>query len=142
MLETEPQIIEQYVRPGRVKIVYRHLQQLGERSELLSEASECAADQGRFWAMRRAIYARYDQLFFDLEGELAGAAEEAGVAQAPLEACLAEGTHAAAVRADFARATAEGIRSRPVFRVGEQTLVGAQPLAAFQRLLDQATGTP
>lgn len=140
MLETEPQIIERYIATGRVRLVYRHLQQLGDGSELLSEASECAADQGRFWEMRRAIYARYTQLYGDTAAEAALAGAEAGLDTAALADCLAAGAHEAAVRADYAAAQAEGVRSRPVFRVGDQTIIGAQPFAVFEELLDRALG--
>lgn len=140
MLETEPAIIEQYIRPGQVRLVYRHLQQLGEVSEQLSEASECAADQGRFWEMRRAIYSRHSEFFSAPDAALAAAAAEAGVNPEPLRACLDAATHEAAVRADYQAAIAEGVRSRPVFQIGERTLIGAQPFSAFADLLDQALG--
>lgn len=140
MLETEPLIIEQYIRPGKVRLVYRHLQQLGERSELLSEASECAADQGRFWEMRAAIYGRYNQLFTNTAEQVVAAAMEAGANPEALQACLDAATHEAAVRADYEAATAEGVRSRPVFRIGERTIIGGQPFAVFQGFLDEALG--
>lgn len=140
MLETEPQIVEQYIATGRVKLVYRHLQQIGPGSEVLSEASECAADQGRFWEMRRAIYARYRQLYDDPLAQAVQAGVEVGLDERALQSCLEAGTHEAAVRADYAAAQAEGVRSRPVFRVGEQTIVGAQPFAVFQGILDRALG--
>lgn len=137
MLETEPQIIERYVRPGQVKIVYRHLQQIGEGSELLAEASECGADQGRFWELREAIYARHME-FYAGDAALDAAAAEAGVDVAPLRACLDAATHEAFVRADYAAAIAESVRNRPVFAIGERRLIGAQPLNVFAQLLDQA----
>lgn len=138
MLDTEPQIVDAYIRTGKVRLVYRHLLQLGERSELLAEASECAADQGRFWEMRQALYARYDQLYGDTRAEALAAATEAGADVEQLGACLDAHTHRDLVRADFAAATAEGIRSRPVFKVGEATLIGAQRFSVFQERIDAA----
>ncbi|NWF78454.1 MAG: thioredoxin domain-containing protein [Chloroflexi bacterium] len=140
MLETEPQIVDQYIRPGTVRLVYRHLLQLGERSELLAEAAECAADQDRFWELRRAIYARYNQLYGDTLAGVEAAASEIGADPQALRACLDAATHEAAVRADDAAASAEGVRSRPVFVIGEQRIIGAQPFATFQELLDRALG--
>lgn len=140
MLETEPQIIERYIRPGQVRLVYRHLQQIGEGSERLSEASECAADQGRFWEMRDAIYSRYTELFSARDAALEAAAAEAGVTPEPLRSCLDAATHEAFVRADYQAAVAEGVRSRPVFAIGERRLIGAQPFSVFAELLDQAIG--
>lgn len=140
MLETEPQIIEQYVRAGTVKLVYRHLQQLGEISEQLAEASECGGAQGRFWELRYALYAAQAQAYADAPAAVRTASAEVGVDGAAVQACIDAGTYQELVRADYAAAIAEGIRSRPVFRIGEQTLIGAQPLSVFQRLLDQAIG--
>lgn len=140
MLETEPQIVETYIRPGTVRLVYRHLVQLGERSELLAEAAECAADQDRFWELRRAIYARYNQLYTETLAGLEAAATEVGADPQALRACLDAATHEAAVRADAEAAIAEGVRSRPVFVIGERRIIGAQPFATFQELLDRALG--
>lgn len=140
MLETEPRIVREYVQSGKARLIYRHLLQLGERSELLAEAAECAADQGRFWEMRRAIYRRYNQLYTETQAGVEAAAAEAGVDVEALRACLAAGTHEAAVRADYEAAIAEGIRSRPVFVIGERRIVGAQPFNLFQELLDDASG--
>ena len=138
MLDTEPALIEQYVRSGQVRIVYRHLLQLGERSVLLSEYSECAHDQGRFWELRYALYARYNQLFSDTLAVAEEAAASVGVNREAARACYDSGAYRAQVAADFAAATAAGIRSRPVFVVEERTMIGAQPLTIFQELIDQA----
>ncbi len=141
MLETEPRIVNDYVQPGKVRLVYRHLLQLGERSELLAEAAECAADQGRFWEMRQALYRRYNQLYTETRAGVEAAAVEVGVDPEALGACLDARTHEAAVRADFEAAVAEGIRSRPVFVIGDRRIIGAQPFSTFQELLDRASGS-
>jgi protein-disulfide isomerase len=140
VLDTEPALIEQYVRPGRVRIVYRHLLQLGDRSVLLSEYSECVHDQGRFWELRYALYARYNQLFGDPRAAAEEAAAALGVNTEAAGACFDAGAYRAQVAADFAAATAAGIRSRPVFTIGERTVIGAQRLSVFQELLDEALG--
>lgn len=138
MLETEPQIVEQYVRPGKVKLVYRHLNQHGERSELLAEASECAADQNRYWEMRQALYAVQNQLYGDLNGGIEVAATAVGTDPQAIQGCIDAGTHREFVRADYQAAVDEGVRGRPAFKVGAQTIVGAQPFAAFAKVIDAA----
>lgn len=140
VLETEPPIVEAYVRPGKVRLMYRHLTQLGERSELLAEAAECAADQERFWEMRLAIYRRYNQLYTETLAGIEAAAAEAGVDVAALRACLESETHRERVRAAAAAALAEGVRSRPVFVIGDRRIIGAQPFSVFRAALDRALG--
>jgi protein-disulfide isomerase len=141
VLETEPAIVEQYIRPGKVKLIYRHLNQIGERSEQLAEASECGADQNRFWELRAALYTAQNQAYGDLQAALDAAATTAGIDATALRACVEAGTYEAFVRADFAAAIAEGVRTRPVFTIGERTLIGAQPFSTFAELLDQALGS-
>lgn len=138
MLDTEPQIVDAYIKPGRLRLVYRHLLQLGERSELLAEASECAAEQGGFWEMRRELYARQDEAYGDARAAALAAAAQVGLDPDAIGACLDANTYEEAVRADFAAATAEGVRSRPVFTIGEASLIGAQRFGVFQQRIDAA----
>lgn len=136
-METEPQLIENYVKTGKLRLVYRHLTQIGAGSMVTAEASECAADQGRFWEMRQAIYERQQQFYgSDARSNLEILAESLGLDRAQLSACLENRTYQAAVEADFKAATEAGVRSRPVFDIGTRRLVGAQPYAQFQAVLD------
>jgi protein-disulfide isomerase len=138
VLDTEPQIVDAYIKPGKLRMVYRHLLQLGERSELLAEASECAAEQGGFWEMRRELYARQDEAYGDTDAVARDVAAQVGLDPEQIGACLDAKTYEQAVRADFAAATAEGIRSRPVFTIGDATLIGAQRFSVFQQRIDAA----
>lgn len=119
-------------------MIYRHLQQLGDNSELLSVASECAAEQNRFWEMRLAIYERYNQLFTDAAEGARDAAAQVGLDLAAFDACVAADTYLEQVRADYAAATADGIRSRPVFDIGDQRIIGAQRLSVFEERITTA----
>lgn len=137
MLETEPQIIERYIRTGKAKIVYRHLLQLGDRSERAAEANECAGDQGKFWQMRHLLYERQSDLYDaqDLDGLLTNLAQGLGMDGGTLGTCLSKHTHQAAVAADSAASTAAGITGRPVFIIGTTRIIGAQPITAFEQAL-------
>lgn len=140
MLEIEPQLIERYIRTGQVRLVVRHLLQLGEKSLVLAEASECAADQDRFWEMRSALYRRLDQLYVDTRANIERTAADLGLDLVVFNACLDQQTHREAVRADFAAAENEGVRSRPVFQIGERVLVGSRSFAAFEEAFEAAAG--
>jgi protein-disulfide isomerase len=144
-VETEPQIVAEYITTGKAKLVYRHLTQIGEDSVVTAEASECAADQGKFWPMREALYTRQDEVYgaADLDATLIGFAQDLGLDAAAFEDCMQTRKHLGAVQADHRAATADGVRSRPVFDIapGEQRIIGAQPLRVFQQLLDAASGS-
>jgi protein-disulfide isomerase len=141
VLETEPQLIENFIKPGKVQLVYRHLVQIGEGSQLAAEASECAADQNRFWEMRQALYAQQGDLFGgSARANIDRIAESVGVSLESFGSCMEQRTHQAAVEADFQAATAAGVRLRPVFEIGEKRFPGAQPYGQFERELNLALG--
>ena len=137
MLETEPQLIAQYIATGKAKLIYRHLLQLGDVSKALAEVSECAGAQGKFWEVREQIYRQQAQLFgaqsFDAVEPLLA---EQGVDTAQARQCFEQHQFAQQVSDDFAAAEQEGVRSRPVTDINGTRIVGAQSFAAFQRVLD------
>lgn len=137
-LDIEPRLIEEFVATGQAKLVYRHLLQLGERSQLLAEASECAADHGKFWELRRELYARYNQLYFNTRETVVELAAGLGIPKDAFTGCLDAHAHQAQVQADYAAAMAEGVYARPVFRIGNETLVGSQRMEAFAQVIERA----
>lgn len=51
-----PTLVEEYVRPGRVRLEYRGLQFLGPDSEKALRHALAAGAQGRFWDVADALY--------------------------------------------------------------------------------------
>lgn len=58
-LETEPAIIEQYVKTGKAALSYRHFTFLGAESQRIAQAMACAGQQSReaFWAFHQYAFA-------------------------------------------------------------------------------------
>jgi protein-disulfide isomerase len=139
-VETEPKIVEQYIATGKVRLVYRHLLQLGEESMRLAEGSECAADQGKFWEMRRAIYEGQADIYgsSSVDAALAVFAQDLKLDTGAYNECMVSRKHQAAIQADFEAAQAEGIRSRPVFDINGTRMLGARPFGDFQSAIDAA----
>lgn len=138
-MEIEPALIEQYVKVGKARLVYRHLVQLGATSQALAEASECAGAQGKFWEIRDQIYHRQDEFAgattFAALQPLVG---ELSLDTAKFQACFEQHEFRQQVLDDAAAAELAGVRSRPVFDIDRRRLIGAQSLEAFRRILDRA----
>jgi protein-disulfide isomerase len=139
-VETEPKIKQSYVATGKVKLVYRHLLQLGDGSLRTAEASECAADQGKFWPMHDMLYARQDAVYGTsaLDATLAGFAKDLGLDTATFGDCMTSHKHLQFIQDDYRAAQAEGVRFRPVFDISGTRLTGALPFETFQKQLDAA----
>lgn len=137
-METEPQLIEQSIKSGRAQLVYRHLLQLGDETQRLAEASECAGAQGKFWEMREAIYRDQGALFRATDAVLKPLVDELGLDGEQFTQCLASGQFAQQVEDDFAAAEREGVRSRPVLDINGTRIIGAQPFAEYQQAIEAA----
>jgi len=143
--ETEPTIAEEYIRSGRVRVTFHHFAFLGPDSVRAAEASECAADQGRFWEY-------HDLLFLRQRGEGSGGfpasrlksmAREVARAHPGFDAerfgaCLDAGEKRALVERETAEGRAAGISATPSFLINGRLLQGAQNLEAFRQAIDAA----
>lgn len=141
MLTVEPDLIEAYVRTGRALYVFRPVLNHGERSLRTSEAAACAAEQGRFWDAHELLFARQDEVWAtapaDLPALLAGYADTLGLDRPAFDACLQAGAALALVRQLDADQRARGITTQPIFEIGDQRIVGQQPLSVFRRIIER-----
>ena len=143
MLTVEPQIIERYVRPGQVKLVFRDVLSHSERSERTSEAAVGAGLQGQFWAMHELLFTEQGQVE-RLTGEpllrlmLDFGAKLPVLDQAAYAKGLTERTALAAIKAADADQRKRGISSQPIFEIGDQRLFGLQSFEGLQRVIEAA----
>lgn len=138
--DTLPQIVENHVRTGEVRFVYRNFPFLGQESLEAANASLCAAEQGQFWP-----YADY--LFANQTGENVGAYTEArlqamaqslGLSMDEFERCSSRNEMQSQVQAQYAEGLDRGVNSTPTFYVNDQMVRGAAPYADFQAAIQQA----
>jgi protein-disulfide isomerase len=139
-VETEPKITQDYIAPGTVKLVYRHLLQLGDGSVRTAEASECAADQGQFWPMHDMLYKRQSEVYAssDLDATLAGFASDLDLDGTAFGSCMVTHKHLQFVQDDYKAAQDAGVQFRPSFDIGGTRLTGALPFATFQKQIAAA----
>lgn len=125
----KPKIVEEFVKTGKVRFVFRSFQFIGEESQWAAEAAECANEQGKFWEF-------YDKLYSSQAGENAGAfrkenlegfAAELGLQTEQFNQCLASGKYTDKVKAETLEAQNLGLRSTPSVLVnGELVERGSQ----------------
>lgn len=138
---TFPQIMQNYVTKGRVRLAYVNFPlRMHQNSMPASEAAMCASVQNKFWQMHDALFntqEKWESLpnataFFD------SLAIAAGV-NAPLyRECISQHLTAPLIQADRDRWAARGVRSTPTFFIGDTMIEGAQPYADFQKAIDAA----
>jgi len=131
-------VLQSYIDSGKVNLVYKHSAFLGQESIWAAQASECAADQGKFWEY-------HDLLFEKQAGENQGAfnkdnlkafAAEMGLDTAAFNECMDTGKYTEIVQQDTATAQQIGVQSTPSFVVNGQPIIGAQPYEQFVQVFN------
>ncbi len=80
-LATLPTVVKDYVRTGKVKLVYRGINIIGPNSENGLRANYAAGEQNRLWQMSQELYARQgeENSGWINDATIAAAAKAAGV---------------------------------------------------------------
>jgi protein-disulfide isomerase len=145
-VDTFPRIKKEFVDTGKLRYVVRDLPlEFHPRAQKASEASHCAADQGKYWEMRDVLVQNQQKL--DPES-LVAHAKALGLAEADFRKCLDGGRHAAPVKASLDEARKLGVSGTPTFVIGKTggdalkgvKVVGALPFAVFEQKLKELLG--
>ncbi len=123
---------------------YVHFAFLGDESLWAGAASECAAEQDKFWEYHDLLFERWEgenQGAFSKERLKAFAAELDLDTQAFNE-CVDSGRAEELVRQESNFARDIGVRSTPTFAVNGRPIQGALPYAQFQEVIDEALQNP
>jgi protein-disulfide isomerase len=127
------QVREKY--GDKVSFVFKDypLREIHSQAQDAAEAASCAREQGRFWELHDAMFAA-PSLTPDALTELARSLH---LDVDRFEQCFDSHKYAAHIDADKGQGTQMGMSGTPAFSINGLVLTGAQPLAEFERLIDQ-----
>jgi protein-disulfide isomerase len=134
--DTLPRLKEAYIDKGTARFIYRHFAILGKHSEQAALASECAAEQGKFWEYHDRLFKHQGGLAFT-DAKLKQYASDIGLNAKAFAGCLGAGKYREKIERETAAAISLGGRGTPFFLVNQRTLVGAQPYVVFEKLIDE-----
>lgn len=137
-LDTSRVLIAEFVEPGIARLVYRQFPVIAQLSVQIAEASECAADQRRFWAFHDAVYARLQRRAMRGGPDIDAAAREARLDLAALAACQRGGAMRARVEADYTEGARRGVEATPTIFVNDRMIRGNQPVDVFRSAINAA----
>jgi protein-disulfide isomerase len=120
---------------GKVKLAYRDfpLRDMHPQAELAAEASRCAAEQGKYWEYHDSLYAtaKLDK------ASLIEQAKKLGVDDKKFDACLSENKYKDQIEQDVQDGSRAGVSGTPAFFINGIFLQGAQPAAAFEKIIEE-----
>lgn len=146
-VETQPQIIDDFVRDGQVKLEFREFPVLGGQdltddgntSAQTAEAVLCAGEQGEYLEYHDKLYANQGSFS---DGRLKQYADEVGLDGDAFAECLDSGKYEPAIQQMKAEGQALGINATPMFIInGAVSQMTDQGYDLLKRQLETAIET-
>lgn len=127
--------------PDKVSLSFRDypLRDIHPEAEIAAEAARCAGEQGRFWEYHDLLYGGTDHHDRD---NLVLDARVLQLDEKRFESCLDSGKYKAQIDKDLEDGAKAGVIGTPGFFVDGVFLDGAQPPAAFDRIIDEELAKP
>ena len=140
-IDTLPTVVQNYVRSGRIKLVYRGVVVIGDNSLVGLAAIYAAAEQNKLWQMAEALYERQgdENSGWITIPVVRSAAKEIGLRPAEVTTAMRSAAVTSAIRKSATEAQSLGINGTPTFAI-------QKPLGPLQQLqvsgLDPGDFTP
>jgi protein-disulfide isomerase len=140
-LEIVPQIEEEYVATGKVKLVFKHFVVHGEEAALAAGAAECAGEQDAFWLYHDMLFLNSGSVDFTIEN-LKQFGAKLALDTDSFNACLDSESYMDKLVADVDEARRRGVGSTPTFYVGQTQIVGAESYDVFKAAIEDELAKP
>jgi len=141
--EVESLIRKDYVKTGKINMVWRDFAFLGPESRSAAYAAQCAKEEGRYWEYHDAIMIEEQRDGRENNGNLTTefftkTAKDLELNVATFSECLSTEKYKDVVTEAYQSAVDAGVNSTPTAYVGGRMVKGALPYSAFQTLIDEA----
>ncbi len=135
------QIVEQYVVPGQVHLVFNTFP-LRQDSIPPAHASMCASEQGQFWRYADILFANQESLSStrNINRLLEAIAESANLDVDRFQTCMREDRYQDQIQEAHLNGISNGIDTTPSFLINDKLITGALPLSIFQDEIEAALG--
>ena len=139
----EKDILKNYVDTGKVKIIFKDYNIIGEDSVIASQGAHCANDQGLFWEYHDILYSNWtgENNGWASSENLAIFAQQIDLNMNKWSECMKKGSHSQIILKSNDDARALELTGTPAFFIinseGKVSkLFGAQPFEVFKKIFD------
>lgn len=142
--DTSSQIEASFVESGKVSMAFKHFTVVGPDSISAAMASQCANDQGMFWAFHDELYNNqgHENSGWASKDNLRQIASNMGLDKQSFDSCLDSNKYKSLVENDLNLAKQIKFTGTPSFLILKndgsqpQALTGAYPYASFEKIFD------
>ena len=140
MLGTEPQIVQEYVNSGKVKLIFWPVLNHNDPSVYATLTAHCVGrqDPDKFWDVHEMLFTNQSDLWRADRDYFVNTAVAAGADRAAFELCYDDPTALEEVLSLDAIRKQRGIAGQPMFDIAGTVYGGAPPYESFAEVLDFA----
>ncbi len=140
MLGTEPQVVQEYVQTGKVKLVFWPVLNHNDPSVYSTLTAHCVGSQDpdKFWDVHETLFLNQTELWRADRDYFVNTAVAAGADQAAFELCYDDPDALDEVLSLDDIRRQRGIASQPMFDIAGTVYGGAPPFESFAEVLDFA----
>jgi len=134
-----PQLIQEYVNTGLVRLEYRHFAHYGEESFWAGMAAECANEQNKFWEFHDLLFSvqRSPNSGAFSKAKLTSYAQRVGLDTAAFTQCLNSGRYLSKIKSDTQQAQDRGGTGTPTLFINDRMLGGVPPMPLLRELIQE-----
>jgi len=126
--------LEEFLKDNSDKVtyIYKHfpLTTIHQYAQMAAEASECAADQGKFWEYYSKLFQNQARL---AKSDLVNYAEQIGLDTGNFTACLDSGVMSRRVSSDQSEGFAKEVDATPTFFINGRKFTGVLSVKQFEQ---------
>ena len=139
--ETEPQLIKEYVNPGKVYFEYKSMGAfIGQESDWAAQGAYCAGDQGKFWEYHDTLFANWngENVGDFTKDNLVKYAKKLNLDMTEFQSCINTEKYKGKVEQDAVDAKTDGVRATPTLFINGVKFEGSEPYHILKDLIEQA----
>ncbi len=147
-VQTLPLIDENYIKTGKVKLVYRDLplSSIHPNARAAHIAAECADEQGQFWSYHDVLFQTQNEWqslsSIDAENKFIQYASALELQISNFDSCLGSLEISEEINKDLSDSISYGVTGTPAFFIGNEKdgyvkITGAQPFNVFKAIIDK-----
>lgn len=141
--QIEPKLRDEYIKTGKLRMVYRDFSVLGAESDAAANASQCAEDQGKFWDYHDGLYMAESKDGKENNGNLNRdlflmLAQSNGLDMTAFTNCIDSNKYIERIKQESKNGLAMGLPGTPTNYIDGKQVAGLQPYSVYKTLIDVA----
>lgn len=135
--DTLPQIINNYIKSGKVKFIFKDFSILGEDSKTAAIAANCAFEQNKFLEFHDGLYSLKNENEIFSDKNILALAQKLNLNIFKFNNCIGLQKNKELVEEDIKEGKLSGVRGTPTIFINGIKISGAQSFSSIAQIIEQ-----